>query len=189
MTGFEVIKTVGVDDMPAVVFVTAYDAYAIDAFDVQAVDYLLKPYDSGRFEKSLGRALGSLSSNRLDADAFEQLIERMKPADKHLDRIMVSVGTKYFFVNTNEIRFITADEKYLQLHTAKDTYLVRDTMNHMEEQLDPSKFARIHRSHMVNIDFIKEIEPWSHGDYVVILKNGEKLNLSRRYRDRLFDRG
>ena len=99
---------------------------------------------------------------------------------------MVHEGSRYFFIPIQKITFISAEEKYVKLHTEKDRYLIRETMTNLEQQLDPAKFKRIHRSNIVNIDFIKEMQPWSHGDYVVILKDGTKLMLSRRFRDRLF---
>ena len=101
---------------------------------------------------------------------------------------MVNVGDRYFFIPTGNIRYISAEEKYVNLHTQDDSYLIRETMNRMEEHLDPTKFTRIHRSTIVNVDCIREMQPWSHGDYVVILKDGTKLTLSRRFRDRLFNR-
>ena len=97
-------------------------------------------------------------------------------------------ANRYFFVNTNDIIHISAEEKYIEIHTDKGKYLIRETMNSVEESLDPQKFARIHRSFIVNIDQIKEMQPWSHGDYVVVLKNGEKIQMSRRYRENLFSK-
>ena len=187
MNGFEVIEAVGIENMPAVVFVTAYDQYAIDAFEVQAVDYLLKPYDQERFRKSFNRSLEQIGSDieSFAADSIQRLLEEIKKEKKYFQRIMVKRGSRFFFVKPNKIMYISADEKYVKLHTPEDAYLIRETMSRMEQHLDPAKFARIHRSYIVNIDFIKEIQPWSHGDYIVILKNGQKLNLSRRYSDRL----
>jgi len=189
MNGFEVIETVDIENMPAVVFVTAYDQYAIDAFDVQAIDYLLKPFDQERFRKSFNRALEQIRLKNTNAAIFKSLLNEIKKKRQYLQRIMVNIGHRFFFVTTSDIMYISSEEKYVNLHTAKESYLVRDTMNNMEQQLDPSKFKRIHRCYIVNLDFIKELEPWSHGDYVVILKNETKLTLSRRFRDRLFDLG
>ena len=188
MNGFEVIQAVGVENMPAVVFVTAYDQYAIDAFEVQAVDYLLKPYDQARFRKSFRRGLKWIDSENENTMMVKRLLEEIKKEKKHLKTIMVNVGPRYFFVQTREIIYISAEEKYVNLHTEKETYLIRETMSNMEKRLDPSTFTRIHRSTIINTDFIQEIQPWSHGDYIVILKNGTKLILSRRFRDRLFCR-
>ena len=186
MTGFEVIETVGVERMPAVIFVTAYDQYALEAFEMQALDYLLKPYDQERFKKSFSRALERIQFNNENASLYKKLIEKLHGGKKYLQRIMVNTGHRFFFVKTSEVFYISADEKYVKLHTEKDTHLIRDTMSAMEERLDPAKFARIHRSCIVNIDFIKEMQPASHGDYIAILKNGTTLTISRRFRERLF---
>ncbi len=186
MTGFEVIETIGIENMPVVVFVTAYDHYAIDAFEVQATDYLLKPYDQNRFRKSFNRALQQIELKNNNTTVLKNLLNEIKSGKKHLDRLMVNIGHRFFYMKTKEVIYISAKEKYVNFHTEKDTHLIRDTMTNLEQQLDPSKFKRIHRSYIVNIDYIKEIQPWSHGDYVVILKNGTKLTLSRRFRHRLF---
>jgi two-component system LytT family response regulator len=191
MTGFEVIEAVGVEDMPAVIFVTAYDQYAVDAFEVQALDYLLKPYDQERFAKSFNRVKRTLETARLrpdeegSTDAVGRLLEEINKGKGYLKRIMVKKGSRYFFVKVGDILYISAEEKYVKLHTVEDTYLIRETMARMEARLDPGVFVRIHRSHIVNIEFIREIQPWSHGDYIVFLENGAKLNLSRRFSDRL----
>jgi two-component system LytT family response regulator len=186
MTGFEVIETIGIENMPAVIFVTAYDQYAINAFEVQAIDYLLKPYDQDRFQKSFNRAVQQIELKNNNTTVLKNLLNEIKSEKKHLDRFLVNIGLRFFYVKTSEVIYISAKEKYVNLHTEKDTHLVRDTMNNLEQQLDLLKFKRIHRSYIVNIDYIKEMQPWSHGDYVVILKNGIKLTLSRRFRDRLF---
>lgn len=184
--GFEVIEAVGAENMPAVVFVTAYDQYAIQAFEVEAVDYLLKPFDQARFRKSFDKALRKVRSSGDSAPALRKLVEEIQKQKRHLQRIMVNRGPRFFFIKTDEILFVSAAEKYVELKTAKASYLVRETMNRMEELLDPARFVRIHRSAIVNIDQIAEIQPWSHGDSLIILKNGDRLTLSRRFRDRLF---
>ena len=188
MNGFEVIENVGAENMPVVIFVTAYDQYALNAFDVQAIDYLLKPFDQDRFEKSFRRALKQIELRKGSTDGYQKLIDEIKKDKKYLERILVNIGPRYFFVKTVDILYISAEEKYVRLHTEKETHLVRETMNHMEQQLDPSRFTRIHRSTIINTDFIREFQPWSHGDYIAILKNGQKLTISRRYRGRLFSR-
>lgn len=185
MNGFEVIEAVGVENMPAVVFVTAYDEYAIDAFEVQAVDYLLKPFDQERFRKSLNRALEQIQSGSKESSILKRLLSEIHKEKKYLRRIMVKKGSRFFFVNTDKVIYISAYEKYINLHTNEGIHLIRDTMNRMESRLDPENFARIHRSSIVNMNFIKEMQPWSHGDCIVILKEGTKLTLSRRYRDNL----
>ncbi len=186
MDGFEVIKAVGMERMPAVVFVTAFDEYAIAAFEVQAVDYLLKPYDQDRFSKSFDRAIERIRAGEENAALFTRLLEEVKSESRYLKRIMVRKLGRYFFVRVEDIIYLSAEEKYINIHTREGKHMIRETMAGIEERLDPSRFARIHRSHIVNLDFIKEIQPWTHGDSIVILKNDEKLFLSRRYRDRLF---
>jgi len=183
--GFGVLAEIGSENMPPVVFVTAYDQYAIDAFDVNAVDYLLKPFDQERFKVSFNRVLDEIKIKRNKSDELRLILNEIKKEKKYLDRILINVGAKYFFVALKEILYISSAEKYAELHTIKGKYLLRETMNNLEESLDPEMFARIHRSYIVNIEQIQEMQPWSHGDYVVILKNGEKLQMSRRYKDRL----
>jgi two-component system LytT family response regulator len=186
MTGFEVIDTIGVENMPAVVFVTAFDQYAINAFEVQAIDYLLKPFDQARFQQSFHKALNQVQRKNDSSTKLIQLIADIRKEKPYMQRIVVHEGVRYLFVQVKDIHYISAEEKYVQLHTEKESYLKRDTMNRLEQLLDPSKFARIHRSTIINMDFIKELQSWSHGDYIAILKNGKELTVSRRYRDRLF---
>ncbi len=188
MTGFEVMEAVGVEKMPAVIFVTAYDQYALAAFEVHALDYLLKPFDQERFRKSFRRAIAQIHLQKQPTGVLQRLLAEIKPEQKYLQRLMVPAGGRYFFVKTGEVQFISAEEKYVEIHTHKGGYLLRETMNEMEQRLDPAKFARIHRSYLVNIDFIAEVQPASHGDCIAVLKNGVKLAVSRRYRGRLLGR-
>lgn len=185
MNGFEMIEAVGVENMPPVIFVTAYDQYALAAFDMQAVDYLLKPFDQARFRKSFQRAVKRLQAQTEHVALLQRLLAEMSPEKKFLQRIMVNTGPRYFFVKAEEIQFISAQEKYVNLHTVQGGHLIRETMTALEARLDPAKFVRIHRSYMVNVDFIKELQAESHGDYLAKLKNGMELPVSRRYRERL----
>jgi two-component system LytT family response regulator len=185
MTGFEVIEHIGVEKMPVVVFVTAYDQYALDAFEVNAIDYLLKPFDTDRFRKALDKALEKIEIKKTRKTELTNLLYEINHAKKFTERFLINHASKYFFVPVSEIVYISSEEKYVSLHTINGSYLLRETMNNMEKKLDPEKFARIHRSFIVNISQIKEMQPWSHGDYIIILKNGEKINMSRRYKDRL----
>ena len=187
MNGFEVIEKVGVTEMPPVVFVTAFDQFALDAFEVQAVDYLLKPFDLARFTTSFNRVLQQLEVKEHNASLLRNVLTEIHKQKDFVERILVSVGCRYYFVNTADILYISAEEKYVNLHTENTTHLIRNTMSGMEDILNPAHFKRIHRSFIVNLDYIKELQPWGHGDYVVILKNETKLTLSRRYRDRLFN--
>jgi len=185
MTGFEVIRAVGVENMPAVVFVTAYDKYALEAFEVEAVDYLMKPFDQDRFKRSFDRAAERIRLEGEQKESYQKVLDQMRKREGFLQRIMVKQGPRFFYVKTDEIMYISAEQKYMELHTEKKTFLIRETMNSIEESLDPAKFARIHRSTLLNVEYMQEIQPWFHGDCTVILKTGEKLTLSRRYRDRL----
>jgi two-component system LytT family response regulator len=185
MNGFEVIGAVGVDVMPAVVFVTAFDEFALDAFDVEAVDYLLKPIREDRFERAWKRAMERVDAREGDRDRLARLLEHIRPAARHLQRIVVRDGERLFFVPTSRIVRVSADGNYVKLHTADGFHVIRETIARLESRLDPDQFARIHRSEIVNIDYVQEIQPWFHGDHVLILKNGEERRLSRRYKARL----
>lgn len=187
--GFEVIEAVGAAAMPAVIFVTAYDQYAIAAFEVQAIDYLLKPFDRERFGQALARARRQRLVAENDPAALSRLLAAIQQSQSYPDRIMISQDGRLHFVKTAEIRYIAAAEKYVLIHTKTGKHLLRETMNRLEERLDPGKFVRIHRSHIVNLDYIREMQPWSHGDYIAILHGGEELVVSRRFRGRLFRRG
>jgi two-component system LytT family response regulator len=188
LNGFEVISTIGAKEMPPTIFVTAYDQYAIEAFEVNAVDYLLKPFDRDRFEKSFLRAVEEITYKNKSSAEVQSIINGFQKEKKYFERILVNLGSKYFFVSVNEIIYISAAEKYIELHTQKGKYLLRETMNNIESFLNPEKFARIHRSYIVNIEQIHEMQPWSHGDYIIILKNSERLQMSRRFKDRLMPR-
>ena len=189
--GFDVIDAVGADKMPFVVFVTAYDRYALRAFDVHALDYLLKPFDRERFREALGRAQAQIERNANSGDIERRLaaiVQDLKPAKARTDRFVVKSGGRIFFVRTAEIDWIEAAGNYVKLHVGNDSHLIRETMNAVEAKLSPDMFVRIHRCHIVNIEQVRELQPWFNGEYVVFLKNGTRLTLSRGYRERLQDR-
>jgi two-component system, LytTR family, response regulator len=189
-SGFDVIEAIGADRMPFVVFVTAYDKYAIRAFDVHAVDYLLKPFDRDRFHQALTRARQQLEQ-RSDGELERRLLALMKdlkPAQQRLERFVVKAGGRVFFVRSEEIDWIEAAGNYVKLHVGTDAHLFRETMNALEARLNPDTFYRIHRSHIVNIERVRELQPWFNGEYVVFLKNGTRLTLSRGYREKLQER-
>jgi len=189
-TGFDVIDAVGPDRMPLVVFVTAFDKYALRAFDVHALDYLLKPFDRERFGQALGRARQQLerrSGGDLERRLLE-LVQDLKGTSHRLERFVIKAGGRVFFVRSDEIDWIEAAGNYVKLHVASDAHLFRETMNALEAQLNPDIFYRIHRSHIVNIERVKELQPWFNGEYVVFLKNGTRLTLSRGYREKLQER-
>ena len=191
LDGFEVIQTVGPDRMPAVVFVTAYDQHALRAFEVQALDYLLKPFDSERFQGALRRVRRQIDS-RETGDIGQRLlalVRDLRPASQaRTDRLVVKSGGRLYFLRADEIDWIEAAGNYVRLHVGAEGHLLRETMNSIESRLNPEIFFRIHRSHIVNIERIKELQPWFNGEYVVILRNGARLTLSRGYREKLQER-
>ncbi len=188
--GFGVLKSLEENELPVIVFVTAYDKYAVQAFEFHALDYLLKPFDSKRFEISLQRAKQSIHQKLQDETLESQLkllIESIKHKNKFLERIIVKTKGRIFFLKTSEIEWIEAAGNYVKLHTATEDHLIRMTMKSIEEKLDPADFVRIHKSAIVRFDQIKHIQPWFNGDYHVTLMNDEKLTLSRSYRKNFED--
>lgn len=187
---FGVIEKVGADKMPAVVFVTAYDEYALRAFEVHAIDYLLKPFGRERFQQTLQHARAHVERRRAGdlGKRLMALVQDIKPEPQKLDRLVVKSGGRVFFLRTEDIVWIEAAGNYVRLHLGDDSHLFRETMNGIEARLDPRRFVRIHRSRIVNSDRIKELQPWFNGEYVVVLQNGTRLTLSRGYREKLQER-
>jgi len=173
-----------------VVFVTAYDEYALRAFEVHAIDYLLKPFGRDRFAQTLQHAREHLERRRAGdlGKRLMALVQDIKPEPQKLDRLVVKSGGRVFFLRTQEIDWIEAAGNYVRLHLGDESHLFRETMNNMEGRLDLHRFVRIHRSRIVNTDRIKEMQPWFNGEYVVILQNGTRLTLSRGYREKLQER-
>lgn len=185
--GFDVLTSIPPAELPFVIFVTAYDQYALRAFEVSAVDYLVKPFDRRRFEKALQRAKTRLVTAR-GSDVNQQtlaLLEELKARSSHIERLVIKAGGRAFFLKTDEIDWIEAEGKYVRLHVGKESYLLREAIGNIEGQLDPKKFPRIHRSTIVNIERVRELQPWFHNEYRVILKDGTELMLSRSCRKRL----
>ena len=209
MDGFAVLREIGDDDPPMVLFITAYDEHAQRAFDVHAVDYVLKPVDAERFRTAFERAR-SRRAQVAAAERLGQLLETVRrlaegspasasngtsnngngaaPAQdgaRHASRILVKHDGRMFFVKTADIDWIEADRNYVRLHVCKTTHTIRERISHLEETLDPRIFARIHRSTIVNLNRVREMQQWFSGDYVVLLDDGTRLRLSRHYRDRV----
>lgn len=185
--GFDVVEAVGAQSMPAVIFVTAYDKYALRAFDVNALDYLLKPFDRERFQTALGRArqhLGRAAAGELP-ERLAALLQSMQSARRHAERLVIRAAGRVTFLRAEEIDWIGAAGNYLEIHAGKETHLLRETMNAMESRLDPEKFLRIHRSTMVNVQRIKQLQSSFHGDFEVLLRDGTRLTLTRNYREKL----
>jgi len=185
--GFAVVREVGADRMPAVVFVTAHDKYAIQAFEINAIDYLLKPVTAERFGAALARAKTRLSPASA-GDANRQILSLLETiaSPRHaLKRLAVRSAGKTVFVDVDEIDWIEAAENYVQLHAGRAEHLLHVTMNALEKSLDPDIFLRIHRSVIVNVRRIKELQPVMHGEYVITLANGVRLQSGRNYNDKL----
>ena len=188
--GFEVVEAVGVEEMPAVIFVTAYDEYALRAFEVNAVDYLLKPFDEERLRKAVARARRVIEG-RASAGEFEERLRRLlkdvRAEPNYLRRIPVKSARGMTFILTESIDWIGSAGHYLEVHVGHDTHLVREQLSRLEAKLDPERFVRIHRSAIVNLDRVKSLRPLFNGDHIVVLVNGQELNLSRTYHEKLME--
>lgn len=184
MTGFEVVEAVGPEAMPPVVFVTAYDEYALDAFEVEAVDYLLKPCQEERLTRALARA-AARSGRRGEAELLERVLERLRPSRGFVSRLVVRTPDQVLLLDVRQVIRLSAEGNYVRVHTAAGTHLLRETLSGLESRLDPERFARVHRSDIVAVDAIRAIRPHFHGDSVVELTNGEAVRLSRRFAGRL----
>jgi len=172
--GFDVLELLGKDVPPAVVFVTAYDQYALRAFEAGALDYLLKPFDNARFELALDRA--------------KQKIKLGKDLPGKLERLVIKSGGRVSFLRPSEIDWIAAADYYACLHVGQRTHMLRRSISELEQDLDPAIFCRIHRSTIVNLDRIHGLKLSEDGEYEVVLENGTKLRLSRSYRKQLQNR-
>jgi two-component system LytT family response regulator len=190
MNGFDVIEAVGGEKMPLVIFVTAYDQHALKAFQVRALDYLLKPFDRERFAEALQRARKQLERDET-GDLGRRLLALVKDLRRdqpRSDRLVVKSGGRLFFLRVDEIDWVEAAGNYVRLHVGTTSHLLRETMNAIEGRLDPEKFFRIHRSRIVNMERIQELQPWLNGEYAVLLRTGTRLTLSRGYREKLQER-
>jgi two-component system LytT family response regulator len=188
--GFAVLEQIGAEHMPAVVFVTAYDTHAIRAFDVHALDYVLKPFENARLLEALERARDRLRS-RHDGELARQLAalvaawsgdEPQSPSHleaRPVERFTVRHDDRIQFIDADDIEWIEAEGNYAVLHVGAETHRIRLTLHVIERQLDPRRFARIHRSTIVNLARVREIQPWFGGDYIAILHGGRKLRVSR----------
>ena len=193
LSGFGVVEEVGVDHLPAVVFVTAYDEHAIRAFEVNALDYLLKPIEPRRFQKTLSRVRDQLSQSS-DKEINEKLAALLSLLDdpesafkkqSYLERVAIKESERVLMVRVEDIDWISAHGNYVQIHTRSKTHLLRETMDRMESKLDPVNFVRLRRSTIVNAERVSELKPLFNGEYAVFLKSGIELTSSRRYRKHL----
>jgi two-component system, LytTR family, response regulator len=187
MDGFDVIAEIDPGKMPVIVFVTAYDQYAIQAFSVHALDYLLKPFDQRRFREAIGRARESLKDRATQAinERLLALLEEVESRRRIVSRFVVRTDGRIVFVRAKDVECIEATGNYMQLYVGKNVFTIRDTMAKLESKLDTSVFVRVHRSWIVNIEKIQELQSWFNGSYMVILQGGRKVHASRRFRKRI----
>jgi two-component system, LytTR family, response regulator len=196
MDGFDVLASVGAEHIQSIIFVTAFDQYALKAFEVHALDYLLKPFDDARFKKALQAAKDQIEQRQLNK-LSKKLIALLEERESHgepakqktyLTRLMIKLTNRVVLLKVSEIDWIEADGNYAKLHVGRKAHLLREKMQDLEAQLDPEKFVRIHRSAIVNLDRIKEMHPHFNGDYIVVLEDGSQLKLSRTRREQLESR-
>lgn len=184
MDGFEVLARIPAASRPAIIFVTAFDEYAIRAFDVHAVDYLLKPFDAARVGVALDRARARHATPpSADDPRWDALLSQLKPGPRYADRLLLKDDGSVVVVLVADIDWIESADNYVKVHARGVRYKVRQTIKTLETQLDPSQFARAHRSAIVNLDRVRSLDPMAAGEYVLTLSTGDKLTLSRGYRD------
>ncbi len=197
MDGFDVLASVGAERIQAIIFVTAFDQYALKAFEVHALDYLLKPFNDARFQRALDQAKAQIEQRALNKVSRKLLAlledreskrEQRAPHQTYLTRLMIKLASRVVLLKVNEIDWIEADGNYAKLHVGSKSHLLREKMHDLETQLNPERFVRIHRSIIVNLDRIKELHPHFNGDYIVVLDNGVQLKLSRSRREQLESR-
>jgi two-component system LytT family response regulator len=183
--GFEVVRALGKGKLPLVIFVTAFDQHALKAFEVHALDYLLKPFKPARFAETVQRAREALAKR--DGSAVPQgildLLNQMKPEREYLARIPVRTGERVVFVKAENIEYMEAAGNYVVLHLGKENHVVRETLTALEEKLEPKRFLRISRSTIVNVEHIKELQPLFKGEHAVLLLNGKQLTMTRGIRE------
>jgi two-component system, LytTR family, response regulator len=187
LDGFDVLQAIGIGQVPVVIFVTAYDQFALRAFEAHAMDYLLKPFDDERFEAALQRARERIREREGgDLDRrLRALLGDVRGGRGYLQRLVVPTGHRSLFIRTEEIDWIEAERNYVRLHVGGRSYLLRENLSRMESALDPATFCRIHRSTIVNIDRIRAVESLFRGEYLVVLQDGTELTSGRSYRTAL----
>lgn len=194
LNGFELLRELQPEKTPVVIFITAYDQFALKAFEVNAIGYLLKPFGKARFDATVKNAVALVHQSKkpgletklqhllLDYEAWKASSSKTVT---YLSRILIKESKKAFFVRTADVLYFEASGDYVSIHTAEKTYLIHDSLQHLESNLNPEQFIRIHRSTIVGIDAIRELHPHFNGEYLVLLKNGVKLKLSRSYKENL----
>jgi two-component system LytT family response regulator len=178
--GFGVLQELKPARAPGIVFVTAFDRYALRAFDAEALDYLLKPFDADRLDRAVKRALARRAGGSAPTlTQLSALMDRLRPRD----RLPLAVDGRVRFVETSAIDWLEAEGKVVHVHVGRDRITVRQSLTSLLETLDPLEFVRVHRSAVVNLASVREVQPWFHGDYVLLLRNGAKISSGRAFRD------
>ena len=182
--GFEVLESLPEETLPSVVFVTAFDKYAVQAFQVRALDYLLKPFNKTRFAETLERVVEERSRERSRErrELLKSALEELAGESRQRERFLVKSGSRLIFVRKDAIEWVEAQGDYIRLHVGKEAHLLRETMAAVTERLASPRFVRIHRSRIVNLDYVRELRPLWGGDYTVLMRDGTQLTLSRTYR-------
>jgi two-component system, LytTR family, response regulator len=189
LDGFGVIESLKIRPLPQVIFITAYDHFALKAFEVHALDYLLKPFDQPRFQKVLDHARRRIQRNDRGGpddltEKLNRLLEELNNRPKYAERLLINADEKAFLLAVEKIDWIEAARNYVNLHVGRESYTLRGTIEGLNQRLDPSKFLRANRSQIVNVASIRELHPWFHGEYRIVLNDGTELSWSRRYLDR-----
>jgi two-component system LytT family response regulator len=187
LDGFGVLEALGNDIPPAVIFVTAFDAYAIQAFEANALDYLLKPFDADRFHRAFQRAEERIRRPGPEAAPAQlaQLLESLTRQRTTAERLAIRAEGRVYFVRVADIDWIETASNYVRLHSGKTSHLLRESLSSLETRLDPERFLRIHRTTIVNVERLRELQPWFSGEFIAILQDGTRLKVSRGYRDRV----
>lgn len=188
LDGFDVLRALDMPRLPAVIFVTAFDSYALRAFEVHALDYVVKPVDAARFDRALSHARQRISEQRSAGEGLTNLIRELARDRTHVKRIPVRSEGRVKVIDLADVDWMSAADNYVTLHVGGQEYLLRDTLSALEQRLDAGDFVRVHRSTIVRVDRIAELLPDLHGDYRIRLKNGSEVALSRTYRPRLEER-
>lgn len=180
MSGFEVVEEVGIDQLPKLIFATAFDEYAIKAFDANAIDYLLKPFTYERFKRAFEKVTDTGGADT-SHDSVLRMLQDLQANSGKKKRLTIRDGGKIRMIDPSSIQYIKSDEHYAFVHAGKHKYCERKSLKQFEGLLDPEQFKRVHRSTIVNLDYIEEFEPLTHGDYSVLMKDGSRHTVSRRY--------
>ncbi len=186
LDGFGVIHALDPQSMPRIIFVTAYNEYALKAFEVHAIDYLLKPFDKKRLEKAVDFAKKSLFIDQeVMRQRMQEMMSSMRKDQKNTESIIIKCEGHIYFIKTDKIDWIESSGNYVTIHSENQEHMCRDTLKNLEKKLDNKQFVRVHRTKIVNVTHIKEIKPWFHGDSIIVLQNKKEIPLSRNYKENL----